>query len=207
MCKFISGVLILFFSLLEFESQAQQVMEEFKKSLIEKEKKDASFNSSKKLGFIAELHSYSYLISDSIVLGGYYVAATYKILPKSTIGLGYEYSVYNHSFLIDLRQELGNMRLRPIFIGNFGYAFKGNTYTYTSNLGIPLEVKPKPNLVYNIGLGTRMYFSKKLPLAFNFGLFYKNEPGFDLSEGKSGIIVIDKYRNIGYTCLFLGISF
>lgn len=204
MSKFLICAIILL--LIAHKVEGQQVMEEFRKSLIEKEKNLSSFTATKKYGLIAEVHTYNYLLYDKLVVGGYYFAGTYRLLPKSTIGLGYNYSVYNQSILIDLRQELGGMRIKPILLGNFGYAFLGNKYTVKSSLDIPTEVKAKPNLAYNVGLGARMYFSRKTPIGFNFGLFYRNEPGFELSEGKSGIITIDKYRNIGSLCAFIGIS-
>jgi hypothetical protein len=184
----------------------QQNLDGFKNTLISQLKDSSNFSSARKLGFLAEVHTYSYLIYDKLSIGGYYFAGTYKILPKSTIGLGYSYSVYNKSIVLDLRQELSQMRIKPIIFANFGYAFSGNKYTVESSLGFPQEIQAKSNLVYNIGAGSRMYFVKKLPTALNFGLFYKNEPGFELSEGKSGLINIDKYRNIGSICIFLGIS-
>jgi hypothetical protein len=75
-----------------------------------------------------------------------------------------------------------------------------------STLGLVEEIESKKNIVYKIGAGTRTYISKKVKIALNFGLFFKNEPGFEISESKSGIIIIDKLQNISSLCIFIGLS-
>ncbi len=206
MSKFLIGTILCLLAT-AYDIKGQIITDEFKNSLISKEKDSTNFTSSKKIGFIAELYTYQNLLYDTFGIGGYYVAGTYRLLPKSTIGLGYDYSIYNQSILIDLRQELSRMRMKPVFFANLGYAFLGNKQTVSSSLSVPQEVQAKPNIVYKVGVAARMYLSKKTPIGLNVGFFYKNEPGFELAESKSGIITIEKYRNTGSLCLFLGISF
>jgi hypothetical protein len=207
MRKFLIGLIVLLVGAIAHEAAGQQDMEELKKTLISKEKDSTDFTSTKTIGFIAEIYTYQNLLYDTFGIGGYYVAGTYRLLPKSTIGLGYDYSIYNHSILVDFRQELSRMRMKPALLVNLGYAFLGNTQTVNSSLAVSQEVQAKPNIVYKVGVGARIYLSKKTPIGLNFGFFYKNEPGFELAESKSGIITIEKYRNTGSLCLFLGVSF
>lgn len=163
--------------------------------------------STHKLGYLIEVYSYSQLMYDNVGIGGYYGGVTYKVLPFATVGLGYDYSVYNHSVLIDIRQEVSRMRLRPLLIAGVGYAFAGTRQTITSSFGLKESVTPQQGLVYRLGGGLRAYFSKKWPIAINAGVFYKNEPGYSVTETKSGSILINNYENVGSFCLSIGLSY
>ncbi|GAB2554987.1 hypothetical protein [Spirosoma areae] len=160
-----------------------------------------------RLGALLEVYSYSQLMYDRLGIGGYFGAITYKALPFATLGLGYDYSIYNHSLLLDIRQEVSRMRLRPVLIAGLGYALAGNQQTITSSFGLQKDVTPQRGLVYRIGGGLRAYYFRRLPIAINAGLFYKSEPGYDVTETKSGSIVVNAYQNVGSFCLSLGLTY
>ena len=159
-----------------------------------------------RFGLLIETYSYSQLMYDRIGIGGYFGAVTYRALPTATLGLGYDYSVYNHSVLLDIRQEVSRMRLRPVLMAGVGYALSGTKQTITSSFGIQQDIVSQQGLVYRAGVGLRAYFFRKWPVAISAGLFYKSEPGYSVSETKSGGI-IRAYQNVGSFCLSLGLSY
>lgn len=164
-------------------------------------------DSLRRLGGLLEAYSYGQLMYDRIGIGGYFGAVTYRVLPFATLGLGYDYSVYNHSVLLDIRQEVSRMRLRPLLIAGFGYAFNGTKQTITSSFGLQRDMQSQGGLVYRAGGGIRAYFSRKWPVAVQVGLFYKNEPGYQLTETKSGSLIVNSYQNVGSLCLSIGVSY
>lgn len=164
-------------------------------------------DSLRRLGGLLETYSYGQLLYDRIGIGGYFGAVTYRVLPFATLGLGYDYSVYNHSALLDIRQEVTRMRLRPLLIAGVGYAFTGTRQTITSSFGLQKEMQSQGGLLYRAGGGIRAYFSRRWPLAVNIGLFYKNEPGYKVIETKSGSLIVNAYQNVGSLCLSVGVSY
>lgn len=159
-----------------------------------------------RLGVLVETYSYSQLMYDRVGIGGYFGAVTYRVLPAATLGLGYDYSVYNHSVLLDIRQEVNRARLRPVLIAGVGYALSPTKQTITSSFGIQQAIESQRGLVYRAGVGLRAYYFKKLPIAINAGLSYKNEPGYTVTETKSGGL-INAYQNVGSFCLSVGLSY
>lgn len=159
-----------------------------------------------RVGFLAEAYSYSQLFYDKFGIGGYFGAVTYRPVPFASVGLGYDYSVYNHSILLDVRQEVSRMWVKPTLLAGLGYAVAGRRQTVTSSFGVGQELQSRPGLVYRVGAGVRAYFFEKSHVGINAGLFYKNEPGFRVNETKSGSLQVESYDNVGSLCLFLGIS-
>lgn len=202
-----NGYIILIFLIKVTFIYSQEVPVLTEKQIIEKEIESEQIVPDSKFGGLAEVYAYSELLNDKISVGGYYFAITYRPLTKLSLGLGYDLSVFNNSLLLDYRQEITKMRTKPVLILGLGHTLKPRDVKVTSSFNISQNIKSQGDIVYKAGLGTRTYISKRFKMAINAGIFFKSEPSFDISESKSGAIIVESLRNKNYLCFFTGISF
>lgn len=158
-------------------------------------------------GALAEVYSYSQFAYNGMGIGGYFGAVTFRPFQATTLGIGYDYSLYNHSALGDIRIELGRTRIRPVLTGAVGYAFASNQRPIKSSWGFANVIAHKQDLVFRLGAGLRGYYWPKLPIALYAGVFYKVEPGYQWVESRTGGIVVTNYDNVGSLCFTIGIAY